>query len=169
MIIFPLSHTIPFLLLSFAITGCSTRVHEYPAEKTDEIANGNKSLLPFSFQIVSSVYFDTNSTVINSGFLYEENNNLVSLLTQYPHSIIKIIGYSDDNGAQLYNHQLSLERANNVALTFEALGVNPRNTLIKARGEGTPVASNKTEEGRQKNRRVDIYLLLVDDQRPDNT
>jgi len=70
-----------------------------------------------------------------------------------------IEGHTDDVGSAEYNETLSAERAQAVENYLLAKGV-PRSRLgTIGHGESTPVAPNDTEEGRQRNRRVEIINL----------
>jgi len=73
------------------------------------------------------------------------------------HNII-IRGHTDNVGAPPYNLMLSRARAKEVKGLFETAGINPKRILIKAVGEKIPLASNEYKEGRQQNRRVEIFL-----------
>ena len=67
-----------------------------------------------------------------------------------------IEGFTDNSGSEKKNKQISLERAKSVLNYFVSKGI-PRNRFeIKGMGRANPVASNKTEAGRSKNRRVVI-------------
>jgi outer membrane protein OmpA-like peptidoglycan-associated protein len=71
---------------------------------------------------------------------------------------ILLTGHTDNIGSAAYNQKLSLRRATAVRDYLASLGVDK--TRMEVRGEGfrKPVADNKTEEGRAKNRRVEIEL-----------
>lgn len=71
---------------------------------------------------------------------------------------IKIIGYTDSRGSAKTNEQLSRKRAEMVAKQLIKLGVPEKPLVVKGLGESQPVASNKTAEGRAKNRRIEITL-----------
>ena len=70
-------------------------------------------------------------------------------------------GYTDDQGTRSHNKQLSEDRALAVAKALQArLGdlSDVVSLMPQAFGEDHPVASNATEEGRAKNRRVTVVL-----------
>ncbi|MGV6816548.1 MAG: OmpA family protein [Thiotrichales bacterium] len=71
---------------------------------------------------------------------------------------IRIIGYTDSRGSAKTNEQLSRTRAETVAKQLIRLGVPEKTLVFKGLGESRPVASNKTAEGRAKNRRIEITL-----------
>jgi outer membrane protein OmpA-like peptidoglycan-associated protein len=70
-----------------------------------------------------------------------------------------IEGHTDDVGSPTYNTELSAKRAETVQNYLLAKGV-PRNRLgVIGHGESAPVAPNDSEDGRQRNRRVEIINL----------
>jgi len=71
---------------------------------------------------------------------------------------ILIIGNTDSKGARAFNATLSIKRANAVRSEFIANDVNASRISIDGLGEMNPVADNKTDLGREKNRRVIIIL-----------
>lgn len=69
---------------------------------------------------------------------------------------ILLVGHTDDNGISEKNAELSEKRAKAVAKIFKEKGVPEENLYFQGAGETMPIADNKTEEGRLKNRRVEI-------------
>ena len=74
-------------------------------------------------------------------------------------SYIEVVGHTDDVGDDNYNQELSQQRANVVHDYLVERGVSPHKIVAMGAGEGLPIASNSTEEGRAENRRVEILLL----------
>ncbi len=72
---------------------------------------------------------------------------------------VGVTGHTDDVGESDSNQQLSLSRAASVRRWLIANGISPKLISTDARGEIEPVASNETEEGRAKNRRVEIRVI----------
>ncbi len=105
---------------------------------------------------IYGIYFDTDRADIKpeSDQTLEE---IARLLRQNPALILYVVGHTDDVGALAYNMDLSRRRAEAVAETLVSkYGVDAKR--LKAYGVGplAPVASNSTEEGRAKNRRVEL-------------
>jgi len=71
---------------------------------------------------------------------------------------VELTGYTCDLGEEALNNNLAQSRAEIVAKYFVDNGVDPNRLVIKSRGENYPIADNSTEEGRQKNRRVEFKL-----------
>jgi outer membrane protein OmpA-like peptidoglycan-associated protein len=72
---------------------------------------------------------------------------------------IEVIGHTDDVGDDAYNQELSEQRAEAVRNYLIAAGVDGSKTVGVGAGESMPIASNKTEEGRAENRRVEVMVL----------
>ena len=79
------------------------------------------------------------------------------LMEKTPDVVVALAGHTDNTGTEIYNDGLSVRRAKAVAsyLTAER-GIPPNRLIIKGYGEGAPIATNDTTEGRAKNRRVEI-------------
>ncbi len=75
--------------------------------------------------------------------------------------LIRIDGHTDAIGSEDYNDRLSYRRAVAVGQQLVTLeGFDPARIFVKGFGESSPVASNKTAVGREKNRRAEILVLL---------
>ena len=74
---------------------------------------------------------------------------------------IVITGYTDSKGESGYNSTLSLQRAEAVRDYLISLGADPTKFQVNGAGEAKPIADNGTQEGRAKNRRVEIEVLGV--------
>ena len=70
-----------------------------------------------------------------------------------------ITGHTDDQGTADYNQKLSERRANSVMEYFAKKGIPAANMKAVGQGFNVPITSNKTEEGRAINRRVELDLL----------
>ncbi|MBN2322696.1 MAG: OmpA family protein [Spirochaetes bacterium] len=92
----------------------------------------------------------------------EDLDNIVGVLRDFSKRRIRVIGHTDSTGPASYNQSLSLKRARKTAQELRrrlaALGPAPGITYI-GMGEGSPIASNETEDGRRLNRRVEIIIL----------
>ncbi|HEX6536232.1 MAG TPA: OmpA family protein [Gemmatimonadaceae bacterium] len=84
--------------------------------------------------------------------------NLASSLDKYPNTDLLIVGHTDSVGDLAYNQQLSERRAIAAADYLAAHGVSRDRIHTSGRGESEPVASNDTDAGRQKNRRVEVAI-----------
>jgi OmpA-OmpF porin, OOP family len=73
--------------------------------------------------------------------------------------VVIAIGHTDSIGSDAYNQKLSVRRAESVKSYLVSKGVEPNRIYTEGKGEKQPVASNKTKDGRQKNRRVEIEVI----------
>nr|WP_269807719.1 OmpA family protein [Pseudomonas sp. NMI795_08] len=71
---------------------------------------------------------------------------------------VKVIGFTDSVGSDSYNQGLSERRASSVAEYLISQGLAPNKVTSQGRGEADPVADNDSEEGRARNRRVELHL-----------
>ncbi|MBV6440819.1 MAG: OmpA family protein [Haliscomenobacteraceae bacterium CHB4] len=88
-----------------------------------------------------------------------ELDSLVIFLKKYPASELGIAGHTDDAGSEEYNLDLSERRAKAVFDYLISKEIPAERLRSRGFGERRPVADNTTEEGRQKNRRVECVLL----------
>jgi len=85
------------------------------------------------------------------------------LLEELKKRRVLLIGHTDDTGNSELNAELSEQRAKAVAEVFRQNGVDTSQLFYQGAGETLPIADNHTEEGRAKNRRVEIVDLSNDD------
>ena len=80
-------------------------------------------------------------------------------LAEFPESTVVIEGHTDSFGSDTSNQQLSQARANAVLQYLVSAGaVSPVTSTSLGYGESRPVASNETNDGRRRNRRIDIVI-----------
>ena len=91
--------------------------------------------------------------------------NLAASLDQYPNTDLLIVGHTDADGPSGYNEDLSDRRARAAADYLVAQGVARRRLRTAGRGEYEPVASNDSESGRVRNRRVEVAIFASESYR----
>lgn len=101
--------------------------------------------------------FDTGKATLQPAS-QEQLKNVAAILKAFPSVEMKIGGYTDNTGDAQANQALSDARAKAVAGELVKLGVAPGRLSAEGYGDQHPVASNATEEGRQKNRRVSMRV-----------
>jgi len=85
-------------------------------------------------------------------------NNLSSILKAYPNVQVQLSGHTDNTGAPDANQKLSLDRANAIKQVLVNNGVAADRIATNGYGQDRPIASNDTEEGRAKNRRLELTV-----------
>ena len=73
--------------------------------------------------------------------------------------VIIAVGHTDSVGSDVYNQKLSVKRAESVKAYLVSKGIEKNRIYTEGKGEKQPVADNKTNEGRGKNRRVEIEVV----------
>ncbi len=120
-------------------------------DDTASIAGGDQW---FSFDRIE---FETDSAVLKRSSV-AQLKNIAEIMQCYPTVELKIGGYTDSTADDAYNLKLSQERADNAKAELVSLGVAESRLAAVGYGEQYPVASNDTEEGRQRNRRTDVTV-----------
>lgn len=106
---------------------------------------------------LGSVLFATDKENLN-GNARNSVHELSSYLQDHPSRNIRIEGYTDSTGSNKYNQALSVRRALAVKAALVKEGVRKERIQTKGYGPHFPVATNKTADGRQLNRRVEVVI-----------
>jgi outer membrane protein OmpA-like peptidoglycan-associated protein len=105
-----------------------------------------------------------------SGLLYDFDSDVVKptagqnlrtlaqSLSKYPNTDVLIVGHTDATGSDNYNQSLSERRAQSAQLYLVREGVSNGRLRATGRGETEPIATNDTEAGQARNRRVEIAI-----------
>ncbi len=107
---------------------------------------------------LNNIFFDFNSAKLRPES-YPELNRFARFLKQHPDLLVEISGHTDNIGSAEYNMKLSKRRAEAVKQYLVSQGCNPKQLVVKGYGYTKPVSSNKTEQGRQQNRRVEFKVI----------
>lgn len=123
-----------------------------PGAEVERVGDGikitlNESIVTFAFD--SSDLTSTAKTNLDK---------LSQVLINNPDTNINIYGHTDSKGADDYNMKLSERRANSVKSYLVSKGIASNRLFALGEGENMPVATNDTEEGRAKNRRVEFAI-----------
>ena len=107
-----------------------------------------------------NVEFPSDSAVVDPAY-YPEIQDFAKYMEQNPEKTAVINGHTDSTGSAAYNQKLSEKRAVSVKNEIVKQGISAERLEAKGYGEEKPIASNKTREGRQKNRRVEAEVYLA--------
>jgi len=126
---------------------------ELPGDEVVRTENGIK------FTFSSEVLFPTNSSYLSDA-AKSKLTEVAKILKSKDHKRqIQIDGHTDATGSPEYNIWLSEKRAVSVKSFLVAEGIDESRIKTAGKGSNQPVDSNKTAEGRLKNRRVEVTLL----------
>ncbi len=103
-----------------------------------------------------NIYFETDSNEIRSATYYTMLDEVANIMLKNPNVSFSVSGYTDNIGDEGYNQRLSERRAKEARLYLIARGVEEDRVSAKGYGELNPKYDNKTKQGRQLNRRVEI-------------
>jgi len=138
------------ITLHVPVEGVETRLISF-IEDPNQMVDKNRW---FSFDRLE---FETNSATLKSSST-EQLQNVAAILKAYPQVKVKIGGYTDNIGDDSHNLRLSSERAATTMNAIVDLGIDRSRLTSEGYGNDFPVADNSTEEGRQRNRRIDIRV-----------
>ena len=93
-----------------------------------------------------NITFPSNGSQLMSNF-YNVLDSVALVLEEFEKTIIVVAGYTDSNGSEAYNQQLSENRANSVAAYLQSRKVNTLRFDTVGFGEKNPIANNGTKEG----------------------
>ncbi len=107
---------------------------------------------------LGNVQFDLDKAIIKVLYKGKLDNMITKIIES--DGAIYVDGHTCDIATDEYNMALSRQRANRVVNYLVKHGVKRSNIVSNWYGEDNPAFSNTTEEGKSKNRRVEIYLIV---------
>ena len=110
------------------------------------------------FEYFKVVYFNFDKAVLVTKFI-KDLDEVVSVMNEHTNVNLAIEGYADSQGPSAYNMKLSEKRADFVINYLVKKGIAKDRLVNSFYGETKPAATNKTLEGRAKNRRVEIKSI----------
>lgn len=138
-----------------------------PTAKYEEVTSrdvevrGNQDYGVYS--VGENILFDLDKSTIRAGAGQNLEQIATSIGKRYSNSHIRVYGYTDAQGTPAYNKELAEERARTVRNWLVKDGnISEDRISIHPVGEANPIATNETERGRQKNRRVEIVARNMD-------
>ncbi|MGA1795888.1 MAG: OmpA family protein [bacterium] len=108
--------------------------------------------------VITGAHFDPGKWQVKQG-LYPVLDEIVTILKGNPSLMVEIQGHTDNTGSEAHNLVLSHRRACAVMDYLVSKGVKSARLLAGGYGSSKPVASNKTTQGRAKNRRVELVPI----------
>ncbi len=106
----------------------------------------------------ADTFFDFNKSVLKADGK-AKLDDLAGKVKAINLEVIIAVGHTDSVGADAYNQKLSVKRADAVKAYLITKGIEKNRVYTEGKGEKQPVADNKTDAGRSKNRRVEIEVV----------
>jgi outer membrane protein OmpA-like peptidoglycan-associated protein len=110
-----------------------------------------------------TLVFDRVSFFPGSDLLNPESSNQIlgvaGILNTYKDIIIKLRGHTDSTGPSEENLTLSFKRSLNLKKQLVGLGINTQRIQVEGLGSSEPISDNGSEQGRNKNRRIDLTII----------
>ena len=125
-----------------------------PEEKVVRTSRIIEKIRPLNLYYDNNTEFVQNSTQLNAYL-----GNLNSYLKKHPNSKVLLIGHTDNVGTSDQNKLLSKKRAFSVKYLMEEFGIATKQIKVDYMGDKNPLSSNATNNGRKKNRRVEVRLI----------
>ncbi len=114
---------------------------------------------PIKFTI--EIEFDFDKAAVRPQY-HELLREAAAFINKYPETKFLLAGHTDSRGTDAYNMALSMERAAAVKkYLVEEFGIGAHLLYPRGYGESQPIASNETDAGRQRNRRVEVICCVV--------
>ena len=130
--------------------------YEKPLTKEEQMACDQTDMSSLS----ASIYFDQAEAIADRASL-EQLDRVVEAMKSCPRLELQVAGHADSDGGEEYNFKLSERRAKSILRYFVERGISDIRLKFNAYGEKYPKVSNRTDDGKQKNRRADIKVLRI--------
>lgn len=129
------------------------------AKELEKVAETKRTEEGIVTTLKSSLLFESGSAELKPAAL-NNINEVADILKKYPENIIKVVGHADNRGKPEFNQTLSLQRAQSVKQQLVKRGIAGGSLEALGKGSSQPIASNDSEEGRAKNRRVELNITV---------
>jgi outer membrane protein OmpA-like peptidoglycan-associated protein len=140
-----------------AIVGAMMDKQERALRQIDGIDVARTDEDELKVTVRNEILFDFNSAALRSSSR-DELREMAEVFNRYNDTTIVVAGHTDSVGSASYNQRLSDRRASTVANYLEDVGVRGSRLDAVGYGESKAKSSNDTASGRQRNRRVELYV-----------
>ena len=123
--------------------------------KTTDLSAIEKAIAETGKFVTNNILFETGKATLKSESM-TEIEKVAAYMKKNPRVRFEVQGHTDNQGSDKINDPLSQQRAEAVVKALANLGVDDFNLKAVGKGSHEPVADNKTEAGRAKNRRVEF-------------
>ncbi len=131
----------------------------FTPEEAKILRDGNNVIIR-----LHAISFPSGKSIIQSNY-FGLLSKVIKAIQVYPDCNITIEGHTDSRGSDELNQKLSTDRSDAVKdylIANSAIDASRLNAV--GYGEAKPIASNETQTGRQKNRRIDVIIIPSEDE-----
>ncbi|MDR0420456.1 MAG: OmpA family protein [Prevotellaceae bacterium] len=147
--------------LSNDLSNAQNKINDYEKQINDK-SKQNEQPTDNEQKIVSET-FDAVLFEVNSSVIRDESklkiDKIIDILKKYTNITVKLSGHADSSGSISYNQKLSEQRAEAVKKYLQEKGITAT-IETEGYGEEHSIATNKTTDGRAKNRRTEIEIKI---------
>ena len=122
-------------------------------QKVTDMSAVEKAIAETGKFVTNNILFETGKATLKPESM-AEIQKVADYMKKNPTARFEVQGHTDNQGSDKINDPLSQQRAESVVKALEGMGCDPFNMRAVGKGSHEPVADNKTEDGRAKNRRV---------------
>ena len=123
--------------------------------QTTDLSAVEKAIAETGKFVTNNILFETGKATLKPESM-AEIQKVADYMKKNPSARFEVQGHTDNQGSDKVNDPLSQQRAEAVVKALEGLGCDPFNMRAVGKGSHEPLADNKTEAGRAKNRRVEF-------------
>ena len=123
--------------------------------QTTDLSAVEKAIAETGKFVTNNILFETGKATLKPESM-AEIQKVADYMKKNPSARFEVQGHTDNQGSDAVNDPLSQQRAEAVVKALEGLGCDPFNMRAVGKGSHEPVADNKTDAGRAKNRRVEF-------------
>lgn len=122
---------------------------------TTDLSAVEKAIMETGKFVTNNILFETGKATLKPESM-AEIQKVADYMKKNPSVRFEVQGHTDNQGSDAVNDPLSQQRAESVVKALEGLGCDGFNLRAVGKGSHEPVADNKTDAGRAKNRRVEF-------------
>jgi OOP family OmpA-OmpF porin len=150
---------LPSITVDDRINNCDCRM--FPSCCAQPIVAPAPAPMKKKVTITLNVQFDSDKAVVKEKY-HADVKRVADFMKEFPNTVAEIGGHTDSTASNAYNQKLSEKRANSVRqYIIDKFGIDGSRLTAVGYGEDRPIASNNTEEGKQKNRRVEAVIEAI--------
>ena len=123
--------------------------------KDDDGCPDEVPVAPKKVFVLEGINFESGKATITTDS-YVSLMKVVDIMEAFPETAFRIVGHTDNVGSPEKNQKLSADRAEAVKSFLVEKGIDGSRIVTAGAGDTQPIASNKTAEGRAKNRRIEF-------------